>query len=117
MYYTYVMGIDNSIFELENQGFYIEKEWDNYRVSFPKNKAEIWEEFIKKHLEIEFWNEYLAEDKVVFLFHLVDGFKRYEVQNYVNDEVLRLCEQLCNSKFESIKKMLSDNSFYSTIIK
>jgi len=42
MYYTYVMGIDNSIFELENQGFYIEKEWDNYRVSFPKNKAEIY---------------------------------------------------------------------------
>lgn len=68
MYHTYVMGIDNSIFELE------------------------------------------------FLFHLQDGFKRYEVDNYVNDEVLRLCEELCNCRFESIKKMLSDNSFYKTII-
>lgn len=64
MYYTYVMGMDTGIFNLE------------------------------KH-----------------------GFKRYEFQGYVNDEVLHLCEQLCNCKFESIKKMLSDNLFYSTIIK
>ena len=117
MYCTYVMGIDNSIFDLEKHGFIIERDWDNYKVSFPKDKAELWEEFIKKHLEVEYWNEYLAEDKVVFLFHLADGFKRYEVQNYVSDEVLNLCEQLCNCKCESIKKMLSDNSFYSTIIK
>ena len=117
MYCTYVMGIDNSIFDLEKHGFIIERDWDNYKVAFSKDKAKLWEEFIKKHLEVEYWNEYLAEDKVVFLFHLADGFKRYEVQNYVNDEVLRLCEQLCNCKFESIKKMLSDNSFYSTIIK
>ena len=40
-----------------------------------------------------------------------------EVNDYLNDEVLHLCEQLCNCKFESIKKMLSDNSFYSTIIR
>lgn len=46
MYYTYVMGMDTGIFNLE------------------------------KH-----------------------GFKRYEFQGYVNDEVLHLCEQLCNCKF------------------
>ena len=117
MYYTYVMGMDNTIFELEKQGFVIEPEWGNYKVSFPETKADLWEEFIKRHLEVEYWNEYLTEDKVVFLFHLADGFRRYEVENYENDEVLNLCQQLCDCKFESLKKMLSDNSFYSTIIK
>ncbi len=74
------------------------------KVAFPEEKAEIWEEFIKEHLEVEYWNEYLTEDKVIFLFHLENGFKRYEVNDYVNDEVLSLCEKLCDCKFESIKK-------------
>lgn len=43
-------------------------------------------------------------DKVIFIFHLEDGFKRYEVQNFINDEVLALCEKLCDCKFEFIKK-------------
>lgn len=116
MYHTYVMGIDRSILDLEEQGFVIEKDGNNFKVSFPKAKAELWEEFIKEHLEVEYWNEYLADGKVIFLFHLEDGFKRYEVNDYENDEVLSLCEKLCNCKFESIKKMLSDNSFYKTII-
>ena len=116
MYHTYVMGIDNSIWELEHHGFYIECDRNNYKISFPKEKAELWEEFIKEHLEVEYWNEYLTDDKVIFLFHLEDGFKRYEVKNYENDDVLCLCEKLCACKFESIKKMLSDNSFYKTII-
>ena len=117
MYHTYVMGIDNSIFDLEDQGFLIEKDGSNYKVSFPKKKADLWEEFIKEHLEVEYWNEYLTDDKVVFLFHLEDGFKRYEVNDFMNNEVLNLCERLCDCKFESIKKLLSDNAFYKTIIK
>jgi len=117
VYHTYVMGIDNSIFDLEKQGFLIQKDGNNYTVSFPETKAELWEEFIKEHLELEYWNEYLTEDKAIFLFHLETGFKRYEVNDYINDEVLSLCEKLCDCKFESIKKMLSDNAFYKTIIK
>ncbi len=70
MYYTYVMGIDNCIFKLEKQGFFIENDGFNYKVSFPEEKAEMWEEFIKEHLEVEYWNEYLTEDKVIFLFHV-----------------------------------------------
>ncbi len=117
MYHTYVMGIDNSIFALEQQGFLIENDGPNYMVSFPKEKADLWEEYIKEHLEVEYWNEYLTEDKVIYIFHLEDGFRRYEVDDYINHEVLGLCEKLCNCKFGSIKKMLSDNTFYKTIIK
>ena len=117
MFHTYVMGIDDSIWALEQHGFVIQKDWDNFTVAFPEDKVELWENFIREHLEVEYWNEYLTEDKVVFIFHLEDGFKRFEVGGYINDEVLCLCEKLCNCKFESIKKMLSDNWYYKTIIK
>ncbi len=83
MFYSYVMGIDNSINELRNQGFLIENDGNNYMVSFLKEKATIWEEFVKKHLEVGCWNEYLTDNGVVFLFHLQDGIKRYEVYELV----------------------------------
>ena len=66
--------------------------------------TEEWKAFIKQHLEVEYWNEYLTDNKVIFIFHLEDGFKRYEVENFINNEVLELCEKLCDCKFESIKK-------------
>ncbi len=68
-------------FEIRKKGFFIESAGSNYKVAFPEEKAEIWEEFIKEHLEVEYWNEYLTEDKVIFLFHLENGFKRYEVND------------------------------------
>lgn len=113
MNYSYVMGIDKSIYSLEKEGFKIEAIDDNFCVSFPKEKSEIWENFIMSHLEINFWNEYLQDDKVIFLFHLANGFKRYVVENYKNNEVLELCDKLCDCNFKSIKDMLKNNIFYS----
>ena len=112
MYYSYVMGIDDSINELKKDGFVIEPDGNNYMISFPANKAVVWEKYISKHLERGYWNEYIADNSVVFLFHLQNGVKRYEVNNYENDEVLALCEKLCKCKFESIKAMLVGNHFY-----
>lgn len=116
MYHSYVMGIDESIYTLETQGFEINRDGGNFMVSFPEEKAGIWEAFISAHLEFEYWNEYLTENGAVFLFHLQDGIKRYEVNDFINDEVLELCERLCDCKFESIKRMLSDNHFYKNFI-
>ena len=116
MYHSYVMGVDNSILELKQQGFTVENDGDNYMVSFSADKALVWEEYITKHLELGYWNEYLTEDKVIFLFHLEDGIKKYEVYNFSNDEVLALCEKLCECKFTSIRDMLIGNHFYNKII-
>ena len=88
MYYSYVIGIDKNIYKLESEGFVIEKDNDNYQVSFPEDKAQIWE----------------------------DGYKRFEVIDLVNGVVLALCEKLCDCKFESIREMLSDNLFYSQVL-
>ena len=84
--------------------------------AFPKESSHIWEDFIAGHLELGYWNEYLTEDKVVFLFQLEDGIKRYEVYNFENDEVLALCEKLCQCKMESLEKMLCENHYYKKIL-
>ncbi len=114
MLYSYVMGMDETIMNLQQRGFRIEKDkGSNYMATFDEHEAKEWETFISKHLDVGYWNEYLADDaKVVFLFHLEDGFKRYVVENFENNEVLELCEQLCECKFESLKSMLSGNHFY-----
>lgn len=116
MFHSYVMGIECTIMELKNQGFDIKNDGDNYMVAFPKEKRLIWEEFIISHLELGYWNEYITENEVVFLFHLEDGIKRYEVYNYDNDEVLALCEKLCECEFESLKEMLVGNHYYKSVL-
>lgn len=113
MYYSYVMGVSGEIYTLGNNGFIIEQFNDNYGVAFPKEKAHEWEQFITQYLEPGYWNEYLSDDGVIFLFHLEDGIRRYDVKNYENDEVLSLCEKLCERKFGSIKDMLKENHYYS----
>ncbi len=116
MNYSYVMGVDNSILSLEDNDFVIEKDGDNFMVSFPKDKSYIWEEFVSNHLQLGYWNEYIEDGAVIFLFHLDDGIKKYKVYSYQNDEVLHLCEKLCECKFESIYSMLKGNHFYSRYI-
>ena len=116
MYHSFVMGVDSSIKSLAGEGFDIKADGENYTVSFPKEKRALWEEFISRHLDVGYWNEYLAENEVVFLFRLEDGIKRYEVYDFQNDEVLTLCEKLCECKIESLKSMLFENHFYKQIL-
>ena len=116
MYHSYVMGITDVIMELTTNGFEIKKDGNNYMVSFPREKCSAWEGFISNHLELGYWNEYLTEYGVVFLFHLEDGIKRYVVYDFNNNEVLSLCEKLCECKFESLKHMLIGNHYYKGII-
>ena len=65
MYYSYVMGIDNSILDLRQKGFIVENDGDNYQISFPKEEAQVWESFIKQHLKVGYWNEYLAGESPI----------------------------------------------------
>ena len=58
---SYVMGIDSIKNELTNDGFIIENDGSNYMVSFPKEKTPSWEDFITKNLEVNYWNEYIAD--------------------------------------------------------
>ncbi len=117
MLYSYAMGVNSSIYNLEKYGFVIERDNNNFKVTFPENKKEIWEEYIKTQLKQGFWNDYISENnQSTFIFHLENGFKKYEVDDFKNDEVLSLCEKLCCCKFDSLEKMFKDNKFYKTIL-
>ncbi len=73
---------------------------------------QIWEQFIKDQLKVGFWNEYISEDKIVFLFKLENDFRRYEVIDFENDEVLLLCRKLFDPNINSIEEMITSNDFY-----
>ena len=115
MYYSYAMGIDDSIRTLTEQGFLIFSHGENFNVSFPAELAPVWEDYIRTHLPVTYWNEYFADDHIVFLFHLSDGFQRYEVTEFYHPEVLHLCETLSECQFGSLRAMLMTNAFYSRV--
>lgn len=73
---------------------------------------QIWERFIKDQLKVGFWNEYISKDKIVFLFKLENDFRRYEVIDFENDEVLLLCRKLFDPNINSIEEMITSNDFY-----
>ncbi len=110
------MGINDAVCDLSEHGFIINADGENFTVSFPEEKASLWEDFIVSHLERGYWNEYLTDDHVVFIFNLEDGIRRYEVYNFDNSEVLAICEKLCECRIESLRSMLSENHFYKKII-
>ncbi len=116
VYYSYAMGMGSDVLSLREQGFCVNADGENYTVSFSAEKTAVWEEFVCSHLALEYWNEYVRGTKTVFLFRLSYGIRRFEVYNYEDDEVLRLCEQLCERKFTSIKEMLLENWFYKEVL-
>lgn len=58
----------------------------------------------------------LQRMELFFLFHLEDGIKRYEVYDYDKEEVLMLCEKLCECAFESLRQMLVGNHYYKSVL-
>ena len=110
--YSYVMGIDN-IDKLQENNFEIKSYGNNYGISFSSDKIEMFENFIFETLQNGFWNEYLGKEKV-FIFKFNDGkIKRYVLNKENEKEVLNLCQEFADCKFESIDKMLRDNDFYA----
>lgn len=108
MNYSYLMGIDN-IDILKQNNFKIKYFGSNYGVIFDDNK------YISETLENGFWNEYIGKD-TVFIFKFENGeIKRYVLNKDNEKEILKLCCEFADCKFESIDKMLRDNRFYAEI--
>lgn len=112
MNYSYIMGINN-IDKLKQNNFIIKSFGKHYGVTFDDDKIELFEEFISESLENGFWNEYLGKEKV-FIFKFNNGeIKKYILNKDNENEILKLCCEFANYEFESIDKMLMDNSFYT----
>lgn len=114
MNYSYIMGVNN-IDVLKQNNFKIKQFGNDYGVIFDDNKTELFEKYICETLENGFWNEYLGKNKV-FIFKSQNGeIKKYVLDNNNEKEILKLCCEFANCKFESIDKMLRDNRFYKEI--
>ncbi len=110
--FSYLMGVDN-IDKLKENNFEIKLYDSGYGVSFKSDKAKIFEDYIYETLKNGFWNEYLGKEKI-FIFKFKDGrIKKYILNNENEKEILKLCEEFADCKFESIDKMLRDNMFYA----
>lgn len=116
MNYSYVMGIGKEIISLKKQGLKIRKSKSDYKVVFAEDKTEIWEDFVCNNLQEGYWNEYITNDKVIFIFKYNEKISRYEVNDFNDNQVLELCEKLCGHEFGSIYNMLIQNKFYKKII-
>lgn len=116
-HYSYGMGISTNIMALKQEGFLIKKIGSDYFVSFSQEKDTLWEAFIESNLKENYWNEYITDDKVVFLFKFNGKIERYEVYNFDSSEVLQLCESLCEQKFASLQTMLEGNKYYKKVFK
>ena len=112
MNYSYLMGINN-IEKLKQNNFEIKSFGNNYGVIFDEDKIELFEKYICETLENGFWNEYLGKDKV-FIFKFNNGeIKRYILNKNNEKEILKLCCEFADYEFESIERMLRNNSFYA----
>ncbi len=114
--YSYVMGMTDNIYSLEDSGFNIEKINTDYMITFSNDKSKLWEEFIEKNLKEGFWNEYIGEN-IVFIFRFSNGqIKKYVLDENNEFEILALCNEFAEASFQSIKEMLLGNSFYRDML-
>jgi GNAT superfamily N-acetyltransferase len=112
---SYAMGVDKSIFELENRGFIIKEDDGDYCVTFEYNQHDVWENYIRTHIKDTYWNEYirLMNIDIVFLIKENNKVKRVTNHNYANNpELLATCNRLCEGDFKSIKELIFSNNFY-----
>jgi len=112
---SYAMGVDDSIHELDNDGFQIENDGEDYFVKFDYSKHERWEQFIEKHIKNTYWNEYIRVSTIDIVFLIKENGKitRIENKNYEeNPELLETCNRLCDQNFATIKDLIMSNSHY-----
>jgi len=117
---SYAMGVDDSIYELSDDGFNIIADDGDYKVTFDPTKSDKWEEYIENHIKDTYWNEYinLKTHKIHFMIN-ENGRIKHVINNGFeeNPKLLETCNRLCEGHFKSIKELMLSNDFYKEHIK
>ena len=116
---SYAMGVDESIMELQPQGFGIEEDDGDYFVTFEYDKHEIWEAYIESHMKDTYWNEYilLSTRDTVFIIKENGQITKVLNHDFENDEsLLETCNRLCEGNFKTIWDLIMSNDFYREYI-
>ena len=121
---SYIMGQQNitedDIFEI---GGTVDNrtEAGHLCVEFPVSKADDFERLITDNMETGFWNEYLTNEKVVFIFKHKDGYiERFEFNDSNASQICALGNKFNNlpepAPNETPWQWLANNSWYSSIV-
>jgi len=119
MYLSYLMGaekIDDK--DLKNLGIDIVEKTDSEsrKLKIPSERIEEYKDLIREKLNAGFWNEFLDEKNIHFIFKLKNGeLKEYVLSPENEQEVDHLCSELNNEPPEetaNVFKYISDNNFY-----
>ncbi len=112
--FSYAMGINERIINLDKNKFKINDDESDYEIIFNKEDTFLYEKFIVENLEVGYWNEYIIDDKIVFMFKEIDGLlNKYVLSEENNEQILNKCSKFAEANFASIRQMFLDTPFYS----
>ncbi len=121
---TYIMGQRNiSTSDIELIGGRVDSITDAGHIcaEFPATKAKRFEELINEKMEPGFWNEYLTEEQVVFIFKHKDGrLQRFVLSDENEHEICSLGNKFNNQPAPSPKdtpwSWFANNSWYAPLV-
>jgi leucyl-tRNA synthetase len=121
---TYIMGQqDISASDIESIGGRIDSVTDAGHIcaEFPVANAKKFEELINEKMELGFWNEYLTNEQVVFIFKHKDGkLQRFVLSDKNAHEICALGNQFNNQPEpgpeETPWSWFTNNSWYAPVV-
>lgn len=119
MYLSYLMGAKNITDEdLIGLGFEVVGKTDSgsRKLKIPTERIEDYRNLIREKMDPGFWNEFLDEDSIHFIFKLKNGeIKEYTLSPENEQEIDKLCAELNNEEPKTtanVYKYISENDFY-----
>lgn len=90
------------------------------KLNIPSNAIEAYRDLIKEKMTPGFWNEFLDENEIYFIFKLKDGaIREYVLSSENEQEIDDLCAKLNNEppdKTANVYKYISENNFYHDLM-
>lgn len=118
-YLSYLVGAEN-IKDQDLFGLGVEiadkTESGSRKLKIPKEAIEKYKNLIKEKMASGFWNEFLDENAIYFIFKFENGdIKEYTLSSENEKEIDGICARLNNEtpdKNPNVYKYISDNDFY-----
>ena len=86
----------------------------------PAESIEKYKELIRSKLDAGYWNEFVGDDQIYFIFKMADGeVKEFPYSKDSRMQIAQLCTQLNKDPIEKTSNVLdylSENSFYTDTI-
>ena len=91
------------------------------KLIIPSESIEEYKELIRQKLDSGFWNDFVGEDLIYFIFKMPDGeITEYSYSEDDRLEIATLCTKLNNDPIEKTSNLLdylAENEFYTDVVK